>query len=275
MSNPAGDKTLQQWLEHEIQIARNDGVTHPDNDPFLLTPKKPSNQAVLLIHGFSSSPREMLPLGKHLQQYNFTVAGVRLPGHGTTPRDLATRHAEDWLETVKRGYQQLVDAGLIVSVGGLSTGAVLSLNLALHAEPNKLLLLSPFLELSHPLAHFAKWLHYIIPYQNKNISEDEQPFYYQQRPLKGVAQIIRLCQKLEGQLNQIKVPSLILSSSGDRTIAPGTAQQIYQQLGSKNKIFHNYGKTVPHVLTTEKNPEQSNVFERCSSFLLAEQHSQD
>ncbi len=259
---------MQQWLEQETQIARNDGVTHPDNYPFLLSSEKPSRQAILLIHGFSSSPMEMLSLGKYLQQCNFTVAGVRLPGHGTTPEDLATRRAEDWLETVQRSYQQLVSRGLTVCVGGLSTGAVLSLNLALQMEPEKLLLLSPFLKLCPAISRYANLLHYIIPYQHKKIPKEEQPFYYQRRPLKGVAQIIRLCRKLEGHLDQIKTPSLILSSSGDRTIAPGTAQQIYQQLGSSDKVFHNYGTTVPHVLTTEKNPEQADVFERCRSFLL-------
>ena len=259
---------MQQWLEQEIQIAQHDGVTHPANYPFLLTPEKLSKQAILLIHGFSSSPREMHYLGKYLQQYNFTVAGVRLPGHGTTPEDLATRYAEEWLETVMQGYRQLVYAGYTVSVGGLSTGAVLSLNLALQAEPYKLLLLSPFLKLRHPLANFANWLHYLIPYQHKNIPTEAQPFYYRRRPLKGVAQIIRLCQKLENQLYRIKAPSLILSSSGDATIATGTAQQIYQQLGSTDKVFHLYGATVPHVLTTAENPEQADVLKRCSSFLL-------
>jgi len=259
---------LQQWLEQEIQTAQNDGVTHPANYPFLLSPEKSSKQAILLIHGFSSSPREMHYLGKYLQQCNFTVAGVRLPGHGTTPEDLATRCAEEWLETVMRGYQQLVSVGFKVSVGGLSTGAVLSLNLALQANPENLLLLSPFLKLHHPLARFANWLHHLIPYQHKNIPAEAQPFYYQRRPLKGVAQIIRLCQKLDNQLYRINVPSLILTSSGDTTIAPGTAQQIYQQLASTDKVFHNYGATVPHVLTTAENPEQADVLKRCSSFLL-------
>ncbi len=259
---------MRQWLEHEIKIARDDGVANSANFPFLLTPEKPTQQAVLLVHGFSSSPHEMRPLARQLLQINFTVAAVRLPGHGTTPEDLAGRRAEEWLETVMRGYQELTRAHFSVSVGGLSTGAVLTLNLALRENLEKILLLSPFLKLRHPLAPFSRWLHYLIPYQKKEISPAEQPFYYQHRPLKGIAQIIRLCHMVEGKLGRITAPSLILSSQGDATIAPGTAEEIYRQLGSPDKQFHRYGMNVPHVLTTAGNPEQADVLKRCCHFLL-------
>ena len=258
---------MRQWLEQEIKIARSDGVSRADNYPFLLIPEKPSKQAVLLVHGFSSSPREMFPLAEILYQHNFIVAGVRLPGHGTSPEDLAQRNADEWLETVRRGYQHLSGQGFTTSIGGLSTGAVLALNLALEAQPENLLLLSPFLRLRHPLAPLASWLHYIIPYQHKKISPQEQPFYYQRRPLKGIAQINTLCRRLQGKLGEIHTPSLVLASAGDKTIAKGTAEDIFQKIGSRKKSFHCYEPEVPHVLISENSPARSDVLNRCIDFL--------
>ncbi len=258
-----------EWFDRKIDLAHTEGVSHPENLPFFLSPEKPNGQAVLLIHGFGASPREMFPLGEFLRKHDFTVYGVRLPGHGTSPEDLATRSAEEWLTTIEHGYQSLLAMNFEVSVAGLSTGALLTLKLAQQHPLKKLILLSPFLQLHHFLAPFAGLLSYLIPYQKKDISAVEQPFYYQQRPLKGIAQINRLCKQLRGRLDSITTPSLILTSTGDATIAKGTAAKIHQQLGSSNKQFHCYGDNVPHVLTTAENPQQQDVLQRCVSFLKA------
>ncbi len=258
-----------QWFEQEIELSHDEGVSHPENLPFFLSAKNPNGQAIVLIHGFGASPREMLPLGKILQRHDFTVYGARLPGHGTSPEDLATRKAEEWLATVEHGYQSLVKMGFATSAAGLSTGALIALKLALQQHLEKLILLSPFLQLDHFLAPFAGLLSHLIPYQEKDISTAEQPFYYQQRPLKGIAQINRLSRQLRGKLSLITTPSLILTSTGDATIAPGTAEKIYQQLGGQKKQFHCYGDEVPHVLTTTENPQQHDVLQRCVNFLEA------
>lgn len=256
-----------EWFDQEIKLAHDEEVSHPDNLPFFFSPLNSNGQAVLLIHGFGASPREMLPLGEVLVEHNFTVYGVRLPGHGTSPEDLATRQAEEWLATAEQGYQSLAKMDLKISVAGLSTGALLASKLALQHPLEKLILLSPFLQLQHVLAPFAGLLSFLIPYQNKEISIAERPFYYQQRPLKGIAQINKLCRQLRGHLNLILAPSLVLSSTGDATIAKGTAAKIHQQLGGSKKQFHCYGDNVPHVLTTAENPLQQDVLQRCVNFL--------
>ena len=256
-----------QWFNQEVELSRNEGVSHPENLPFLLLPENPNGQAVLLIHGFSASPREMRPLGKILQAHNFTVYGVRLPGHGTQPKDLATRRVEEWLTTVNHGYQYLAEMNLSVSAAGLSTGALLALKLALTQPLDKLILLSPFLKLQHFLAPFAGLLSILIPYQKKEISVPERPFYYQQRPLKGISQINRLRRQLHDNLHLLTTPTLVLASSGDTIIAPGTAEKLFKRLGSQQKQFHCYGAEVPHVLTTAKNPFQQDVLQRCVNFL--------
>ncbi len=258
-----------RWFDREIDLAHNQGVSHPENLPFLLLPETPNGRAVLLIHGFTASPRELRPLGEILLRHNFTVYGIRLEGHGTNPADLARRKAEEWLATVERGYQSLAEMNLRVSAAGLSTGALLALQLALTHPLEKLILLSPFLKLRHFLAPFAGPLSVLIPYQNRGIPAAEQPFYYRQRPLKGVAQINRLRRRISRRLHRLTTPTLVLASAGDVTVAPGTAEALFKKLGSDSKQFHCYGPEVPHVLTTAENPLQQDVLQRCVNFLAS------
>jgi carboxylesterase len=256
-----------QSIDREIDLARSAGVSHPDNYPFLITPANPNHQGVLLVHGFSSSPREMRALAEHLADLNFTVMGVRLPGHGTTPEDLAGRRLKEWRATLERAYQLLRQKELQVSAVGLSTGALLVLQLSLVHQLGRLVLLSPYLQLKHPLAPLAGVLSHIIPFWHHRIKSSDRPFYYQRRPLKGIAQINRLRWQIKKQLPRISTPTLVLAAEGDQTIRPGTAEQLFERLGSPAKEYYCYGTDVPHVLTAAENPRQQDVFQRTANFL--------
>ncbi len=257
------------WFAKEIATALSDGVSHSENQPFLLAPGQSNRRAVILIHGFSSSPRELRELGEILCQRGFTVYAPRLPGHGTSPQDLATRPLQEWRATVLRGFDALAEAGFKISAAGLSTGALLVLDLALQRPLEKILLLSPFLRLQHWLAPYVGLLRFFVRYQNKEISAAEHPFYYRQRPLQGIMQINRLLRHLKPRLPLITTPALVLASSGDATIAQGTAQQLFNRLGSKEKSIHLYGDEVPHVLTGPDNPCRQDVLTRCDDFFAA------
>lgn len=255
------------WIEEERERARNDGVSHRDNFPFLLTPEQSNGQAIILVHGFGATPRSIFPVAEALYRERYTVAGVRLPGHGTTPEDLKPRKATEWVEATRTAYDALAADGLKISGGGLSTGALVALTLASQRPLHKLLLFSPFLQLRHHLAPFAGFLSFFVPYQKSVVSKDEKDFYYRRRPLKAIGQINRLLRKMPRILPQIKAPTLVLTSTGDATIAPGTALKLYKRLGTPDKILHTYGNNVPHVLTTKENPELDDVLQRCLDFM--------
>lgn len=254
-------------VEKEISIARTDGVSNENNLPFLLEPDQPSGRGMLLIHGFSATPQEMRPLAESLFHRGDTVFAVRLPGHGTSSSDLAGRSCEEWLIAVERGYQLLADRGLSVVGLGQSTGALLLLKLALSHPLDAMVLLSPFLRLRHRLAPFAGLLHHWVPYHTRPLAPEEQPYYYLEHPLKGVHQINRLRRQLRHALPRLTIPSLILATEGDETIAPGTAIDLFHKLGSQRKEFHAFGQDVPHVLTTSGNPCQQEVFMLIDYFL--------
>lgn len=117
----------------------------------------PGAPAVLLVHGFSSSPREMRGLGEALAAAGFHVRATRLPGHATTPEDLETATAASWRGRVAAEYAALAAAHARVCVVGFSLGGALSAELAAERELAGLVLLGPAFRMTH------KWYYVFTP----------------------------------------------------------------------------------------------------------------
>src|SRR4051812_28032023 len=65
---------------------------------------------VLLLHGFTSSPAEVRPLGDFLAAQGYTVYSPLLAGHGTAPEDLRGTTWRDWVASAEAGEEVLRDA---------------------------------------------------------------------------------------------------------------------------------------------------------------------
>lgn len=87
-------------------------------------------QACLIVHGFNSSTRENREMGQWLADQGFTVLGIRLPGHATTPADMRRVRWTDWLAAVEDGYSILKDSADTVFIMGQSLGGVLTMTAA-------------------------------------------------------------------------------------------------------------------------------------------------
>ena len=85
---------------------------------------------VVLIHGYTASPPEMRMLGDYLQSLGYSVLGVRLPGHGTTPEDLGTTRWPDWYGAVEAGINRLRKSCRRIFLAGQSLGGLLALKAA-------------------------------------------------------------------------------------------------------------------------------------------------
>lgn len=247
-------------IEALREAARRDGVSCEENLPFLLEPGSAANGAgILLVHGFTATPWELRDLGDELAGDGFVVLGVRLPGHGTTPADLAQRHWQEWLAAVEEGYALLAARGGRVYGVGVSTGALLLLAAAARRPLAGVVLLAPFLRLSHRFAWAAGLLACWRPFQVREIPHGLEPYYYRQRPLRGVAQLRRLVHAVRPLLPQLVLPALVMVGGGDQTVRPESAMELYRLLGSRDKEFHQFGVDAPHVLTGSDNPHREEV----------------
>lgn len=102
---------------------------------------------VLLIHGLCGTPTEMRFVANGLARSGYTVHCPQLAGHGGSIEALKSASWQDWYKSAEDALLDLRQECDTVFVGGLSTGAVLSLLLAAR-HPDKvqgLTLFSPTL----------------------------------------------------------------------------------------------------------------------------------
>ena len=134
------------------------------NRSFELPTKTPAG-GVLLLHGMSDSPYSLRALGETLNQRDYWVVGLRLPGHGTVPSGLKSISWEDMAAAVRLGMEHLASkvGRDSIHIVGYSNGAALAINYTLSvlegtAEPvpASLVLVSPAIGIS-PAAVLAKW----------------------------------------------------------------------------------------------------------------------
>jgi len=226
--------------------------------------------AALLIHGFTGSPWEMREPAAKLAAAGISSLALRLPGHGTSPQDLARCRYEQWLDTVLTGRARLLRDYRNVAAVGLSTGAMLALAAQTTHPFARLALLAPYLAFHSKLAPLASLLRHIIPYQRRPVAPQLQGIYYEQRPLAGIHQLNRLRRHVRQLLPEITAPTLVVCAEGDQTVAPDSAVQLYRLLGSAKKQLHRFGRDVPHVLTTEENPHLEETLQLLVDFIGAE-----
>lgn len=159
-------------------------------------------KALLLLHGFSSSPaiyRELIP---HFTMYD-KLLGPILPGHAESIESFASVKANDWFKASLKAYQELLKNYDTVDIMGLSLGGVLACKLAEEHKPNHLYLLSPALELHGFIDVFllcAKILYFLGFKQIRNKSGNlytnkHQEITYKQLPMTAIIEILSFIKK--------------------------------------------------------------------------------
>ena len=227
-------------------------------------------KGVLLVHGFTGSPSELRELGEILARDGYTVLGLRLAGHGTTPDDLEQVTYTQWQDQVQEGVNQLRQCCETVTVIGLSMGGLLALYAGAACPVDRLVLLSTPIYLFDWRIHFL-WLADKLPYKaipKKKRQIDAPERYdvaYHCMPIKGVHELKHLLDDVKTcWVSQIEVPILIIQSLSDHTVRPESAQYIYDAVASREKKLL-WLPEARHVLTLYTGREK--LYEAIRSFL--------
>lgn len=215
---------------------------------------KNARGGVLLVHGLSDSPYIMRGIAEHLQQQGWYVVVLRLPGHGTAPSGLLQVKWQDWAAAVRlaaRDVRTTIGAEKPLVLGGFSTGGALCVEYALAQrqgedlpKANQLLLFSPAIGVD-PLARLAGTVDMLsgIPGLGRLGWETRMPEYdpykYNSFPLNAGAQIWKLTQRIEDQLDALQkqggatgLPRILaFQSMADATVSPvAVVKALYQRL---------------------------------------------
>ena len=194
---------------------------------------------VVVVHGFTGNPVSTRPLGEHLHVEGFTVEVLRLPGHGTNPRDMATTRYGDWLAAVEQAYDDLAARCEHVVLVGLSMGGTLSLDVAARRDVAGVVAINaPILDRPGILPKLAGVVQHLVPMLPPaalDIAEndikgggDEQA--YDRVPTKAAYSLARALPRVRAQLRSLHAPALVVWSREDHTVPTADAHAIAAML---------------------------------------------
>lgn len=114
--------------------------------PWKMIHQTPGGIAVLLCHGYTGYPGELIRPGIDLYEAGMDCYAVRYPGHGTSKQDFQRTNAKDWLGTAENAYQDIASRYRKVYLVGHSMGGDIAILLASrHSEVKRMALLAPAL----------------------------------------------------------------------------------------------------------------------------------
>lgn len=217
----------------------------------------------LLIHGFSGSPSEMRWLGERLAKLGWTVQGIRLSGHGTTPEEMAKTRWEDWAKDAVTGVAELRKTCDTVIGVGLSMGGLLTLHLATLGLLDGVVTMNAPMVLADRRTRYAKFVSPFLRFIGKPKSHRiatvpesiPERFVYQRIPVDGLVSLNRGIRQVRNKLSAITCPALLMQSRKDFTVNPVSVQIIYEQFSHVNPIVH-YWENSGHILTLGREREQ-------------------
>jgi carboxylesterase len=193
---------------------------------------------VLVLHGFTGSPRTVRPWAEHLAAAGLTVRVPLLPGHGGTWQELAKTGWTDWYAAAEQAFTELSARCEQVFVAGISMGGCLSLRLA-ETQGDRvsgLVLVNPSLAGDSPLIPFTPVLKYLvrsIPSIGGDIKKpDAQEGAAKRTPVASVATLPAMWKTTVAQLASVTQPVLVYRSTEDHVVGPASMKLLTAALPS-------------------------------------------
>ncbi len=241
------------WEQHAYRKPRFDDINSQETAaanpmPFFLQPKNDNGMGVLLIHGLLASPAELRGYGDYLVQQGYTVLGVRLRGHGSSPYALREQTYEGWYSAVQRGFTILKAYTQRIFVIGFSSGGALALKLASEnhsqiigttaiAIPIKFInpafMLVSLLHATNQLVDWVSAYEGVKPFIE---NDQEHPFInYRHIPIKSLYELRRLIDDMNDCLPLCTSPILIMHGDNDPVVKVKSAYKVMNAITTANK----------------------------------------
>lgn len=192
----------------------------------------------LVLHGFTGSPKSMRPWAQELADAGLTVELPRLPGHGTTWKDMSVTRWDDWYAEVDRSFAALRSRCETVVVMGLSMGGSLALRLAENRpdEVGGLVLVNPAVQTEDKRLVLLPLLKHVVP-AFPGISNDikkpgQDEGAYDRMPLKSFDSLHRAWGEIKADIGKVRAPLLLLHSREDHVVEPSNAAWILAHVAS-------------------------------------------
>ena len=229
---------------------------------------------MLVLHGFTGSPRSIRPWAEHLAEAGYTVSAPRLPGHGTTWQDLARTGWQDWYSTAQEAFTALTAKCGQVFVTGLSMGACLALRLAeIHGPAVRgVVVVNPSLAADTKLFLLAPVLKHLVRTLPGIASDIAKPGVrevgYDRVPVRAAATLPKLWSETTRHLGEVTQPVLVYRSAADHVVGPASMRVLRAGIAESQMTVRELPDSY-HVATLDN--DAGIIFE--GSFKFIQDHS--
>jgi carboxylesterase len=233
--------------DYPVAIARalaqqkiDDSVAVPQGRSILLTHGHRAARAVVLLHGFTDSPRQFAELADSLYAQGDNVYVPRLPHHAERGGDvsrLARVTAEGLRDFADDATDIATGLGDSVTVVGLSAGATIAAWIGQNRrEVQRVVLIAPAFQVTHVPSFFERAL-VNLGSRGPNVThrspaDTAQPDLAPGVATKGVAQVFRLGIATRRSADD-RPPAanelVLLLNANDRTVKPAPALDLAKQ----------------------------------------------
>jgi len=211
-------------------------------------------------------------MGEHLAKAGWTVLGILLSGHGTTPEQMAKTNWEDWTKDAEAGVRKLRETCDTVIGIGLSMGGLLALHLATLGLIDGIVAMNAPMLLADRRTRCARLIRPFKTFVGKPKPtgigsvprQEHERFVYDKIPVDALISLNLAIRQVRRKLYMIKCPTLLMQSVKDQTVNPISVKIIQkktQQIGPTLILWENSG----HILTL--GVEREEVVLRVQDFL--------
>lgn len=222
-------------------------TVRPGAEPFA---RDGDEVGVLLLHGFTGNPSSLRPWAEALATAGHTVRLPRLPGHGTSVRDMARTGWADWSAEAEQSYRQLRAGCRVVVVAGLSMGGALALQLAQKYAPSRnpgplpgvdgVILVNPAVRMEDRRLAVIPALRWVVPrlppvgndVKRPGVKEDA----YDRIPSHALHSMLRGYRTVVADLPAVSQPLLLFRSTEDHVVPASSSALILDRVNSARAV---------------------------------------
>ncbi|WP_342600978.1 alpha/beta fold hydrolase [Psychrobacillus sp. FSL H8-0483] len=226
-------------------------------------------RAVLLLHGFTGSTKDVKKLGEYLQKRGYTCHAPMYRGHGVTPEELLETSPTDWWQDVVDGYHHLKNQGYEeIAVAGISLGGVFSLRVAEEFPVKAVVSMCAPIKRNSTDGLFDRLYNYAKIYKSFEGKSREEIIeeldVLKNTPKDSLEGVQAITENTCEELSSITSPTLVLQGALDDAIYQESASFILEHVETDEKEIIWY-KESGHIITLGK--EKDKVCEDVFTFL--------
>ena len=203
---------------------------------------------VVVVHGFTANPIGTRPLGMRLSAEGYSVEVPRLPGHGTSVRDLARTRYADWRGCVHNAVATLARGCDEIVLVGHSMGGSIVLDLAGtgdHPVAGVVAINALVLDRTELLARAAPLLQHVVPFVPRDaagLPSDDlakpgvEEHAYAWVSARAAQSFIGELPRIRSVLGRVACPALVVTSPEDHTVDPANGDAIAEGLTGASRV---------------------------------------